>query len=98
MPDRQFKIVGQQPRGITFDLADSEYTSEREVLDPIGAENVEVAAKSTDEFIEAARDADAVIARWRRLTAKIIQPLVRCVVIGLGSVGADTVDVDAATE
>ena len=98
MPDRKFKIVVQQPRGISFDLADSEYAIEREVLDPIGAEIVEIPAKSSDEFIEAARDADAVIARWRRITAKIIQKLDKCVVIGLGSVGADTVDVDAATE
>ena len=69
-----------------------------EALDPIGAEIVEVPAKTEEEFIAAAQDADAVIARNRRITAAIIKGLRNCKVIGLGSVGADTVDVDAATE
>ncbi|MBI3825911.1 MAG: C-terminal binding protein [Candidatus Rokubacteria bacterium] len=95
----RFKVVVQKPAGgITYDLADSAYAIEREALDPIGAEVVEVPAKSEEEFIAAAKDADAVIARNRRITATIIKGLTRCRVIGLGSVGADTVDVDAATE
>ncbi len=96
---RKFKIVVQKPSsGITYDLADSAYSIEREALDPIGAEIVEVPAKTEEEFIAAAQDADAVIARNRRITAAIIKGLRNCKVIGLGSVGADTVDVDAATE
>jgi D-3-phosphoglycerate dehydrogenase len=95
----RFKVVVQKPApGITFDLAEGAYAIEREALDPIDAEIVEVAAKTEDEFIAAARDADAVIARNRRITATIIKGLAKCTVIGLGSVGADTVDVDAATE
>ena len=95
----KFKVVVQQPSGgITFDLAEGAYAIEREALDPIGAEIVEVPAKTEDEFIAAAKDADAVIARNRRITAAIIKGLKNCKVIGLGSVGADTVDVDAATE
>ncbi len=95
----KFKVVVQQPSGgITYDLADGAYAIEREALDPIGAEIVEVPAKTEEEFIAAAQDADAVIARNRRITAAIIKGLKRCKVIGLGSVGADTVDVDAATE
>ena len=95
-----FKVVIQKPAAgtITYDLADGAYAIEREALDPIGAEIVEVAAKTEEEFIAAARDADAVIARNRRITATIIKALRNCKVIGLGSVGADTVDVDAATE
>ncbi|MGH7384881.1 MAG: NAD(P)-dependent oxidoreductase, partial [Candidatus Rokuibacteriota bacterium] len=96
---QKFKVVVQKPSGgITYDLADSAYSIEREALDPIGAEIVEVPAKTEEEFIAAAQDADAVIARNRRITAAIIKGLKRCKVIGLGSVGADTVDVDAATE
>src|SRR5438876_10235731 len=95
----KFKVVVQKPAGgITYDLADSTYSIEREALDPIGAEIVEVPAKTEEEFIAAAKDADAVIARNRRITAAIIKGLRNCKVIGLGSVGADTVDVDAATE
>ncbi len=95
-----FKVVVQKPAPgtITYDLADGAYAIEREALDPIGAEIVEVAAKTEEEFIAAAQDADALIARNRRITAAIIKALKRCKVIGLGSVGADTVDVDAATD
>jgi D-3-phosphoglycerate dehydrogenase len=94
----RFKVVVQKQAGVSYDLADSLYEIEREALDPIGAAIVEVPAKTEEEFIVAARDADAVIARGRRITANIIKNLDRCKVIGLGSVGADTVDVDAATE
>jgi D-3-phosphoglycerate dehydrogenase / 2-oxoglutarate reductase len=95
-----FKVVIQKPAPgtATYDLAEGAYAIEREALDPIGAEIVEVAAKTEEEFIAAARDAHAVIARNRRITAAIIKGLSKCKVIGLGSVGADTVDVDAATE
>src|SRR4029077_14523776 len=95
----KFKVVVQKPSGgLTYDLGDSAYAIEREALDAIGAEIVEVPAKTEEEFIAAAKDADAVIARNRRITAGIIKGLENCKVIGLGSVGADTVDVDAATE
>src|SRR5215468_7631528 len=94
-----FKVVVQKPAGGgTYDFADSTYSIEREALDPIGAEIVELPAKTEEEFIALAQDADAVIARNRRITAAIIKGLKNCKVIGLGSVGADTVDVDAATE
>ena len=95
----KYKVVVQKPSGgVTYDLADPSYSIEREALDPIGAEIIEVPAKTEEEFIAAARDADALIARNRRISAAIIKGLRNCKVIGLGSVGADTVDVDAATE
>ena len=96
---KKFKVVVQRPAGgMSFDPAEGAYAIEREALDPIGAEIVELPAKTEDEFIALAQDADAVIARNRRITAAIIKGLKSCKVIGLGSVGADTVDVDAATE
>ena len=71
---RKFKVVVQKPSGgISFDLGESAYSIEREALDAIGAEIVEVPAKTEEEFIAAARDADAVIARNRRITAAIIK-------------------------
>ncbi len=98
MSESKYKVVVQKQKGISFDLADSAYEMEREALDPIGAEIVEVAAETEADFIAAARDADALIGRGRRITRPIIERLEKCVAIGLGSVGADTVDVDAATE
>ncbi len=75
-----------------------DFRYEREALDPIGATILEIPAETDAEFAEAARNADAVIAPGRRITAEIIEGLDRCVVIGLSSVGADTVDVEAATK
>jgi D-3-phosphoglycerate dehydrogenase len=55
----KFKVVVQQPSGgISFDLAEGAYAIEREALDPIGAEIVEV-RKTEEEFIAFAKDADA---------------------------------------
>ena len=93
----KYKVVTQKPAGVTFDLADGQYLLERESLDSIDAEIVEIDAASEDEFIASAKDADAVIARGRPITKKIIDALDNCKVISLGSVGADTVDVNAAT-
>ena len=73
------------------------YELEMEALEPLGAEIVEVAAKSEDDFVSAARDADALYAKVRPITKRIIDGLERCQVIALGSVGVDSVDVAAAT-
>src|SRR5499433_3485897 len=64
---------------------------------PLGAEIVEVPAGTEEEFVKTARDADALYAKGRRITKRIIDGLERCRVIALGSVGVDSVDVAAAT-
>jgi D-3-phosphoglycerate dehydrogenase / 2-oxoglutarate reductase len=68
-----------------------------EALGPIGAEVVEVAVTDEEEFLSAARDADALIGRGRPITKRIIDGLEQCKVIALGSVGVEYVDVAAAT-
>jgi D-3-phosphoglycerate dehydrogenase len=93
----KFKIVTQQAAGVSFGVSGEGYELEMEGLAPLEAEIVEVAARTEDEFIAAARDADALIAKGRPITGRIIAALERCRVIALGSVGADTVDVAAAT-
>ena len=65
-----FKVVTQKPAGVTFDLADGQYTLERESLDPIGAEIITIDASTEEEFIAQAKDADAIIARGRKITKK----------------------------
>ncbi len=97
MVEPKFKVAVQRPAtGSIF--GKNAYEMEREALDPIGASIIEVEASTVDEFINSSRDADAVIGHNRRITREIIAALEKCKVIGLGSVGADTVDVDAATE
>src|SRR5213593_4474634 len=93
----RFKIVTQHAAAVSFGVSGGGYKLEMEALGALDAEIVEVTGQSEDEFIAAARDADALIAKGRPLTRKIIEGLQRCKVIALGSVGADTVDVAAAT-
>jgi D-3-phosphoglycerate dehydrogenase / 2-oxoglutarate reductase len=90
----KFRIA--TPAGTSYTTA-SDYGYEMEALKPIDAEIYEVPAGSEDEFVSAARDADALYAKGRRITKKMIDGLQRCKIISLGSVGVDTVDVDAAT-
>ena len=90
----KFKVV--TPTGPTYG-AKSDYALELEALRPLGAEIVEVDAKGEDDFVAAARDADALYAKGRKITKKIVDGLSRCRVISLGSVGVDSVDVAAAT-
>ena len=97
----KFKVVAfsdalkGQPAGSTMESA---YELELEALGSIDAEVVEVSTTVEEEFIEAARDADAIIGGWHPITRTIIEGLQRCKVIALGSVGVDKVDVAAATE
>ena len=73
------------------------YALELEALAPV-ADIVEIQAQTSAEFAAAAADADAIITSWGiRIDAEVIAGLKQCVVIGVGSVGVDMVDVDAAT-
>jgi D-3-phosphoglycerate dehydrogenase len=91
----KFKVV--TPTGGSYTVAGAGYDLEMEALTPLGAEMVEIGAKSDEEFAAAARDADALYAKGRRITKRIIDGLERCKIIALGSVGVDSVDVAAAT-
>ncbi len=91
------KVVAQLPRRAHAGSVSERYALELEALAPL-AEIHEVQADTPAEFIAGARDADALITSWGiRIDSQIIAGLERCVVIGVGSVGVDMVDVDAAT-
>ena len=91
----KFRIA--TPAGASFTVAGGGYGYEMEALAPIDAEIYEIPAGSEDEFVAAAKDADALYAKGRPITKRMIDGLARCKIISLGSVGVDTVDVDAAT-
>jgi D-3-phosphoglycerate dehydrogenase len=91
----KFTVV--TPAGVSYGTPGAGYELEMEALGPLGAEIVEVAAKTDDEFAKAAREADALYAKGRPITKRIIDGLERCKMIALGSVGVDSVDVAAAT-
>src|SRR5665213_3023056 len=91
----RFKVV--TPKGTSFAVAGSGYEIENEALIPLDAEIVEIDASSENSFISAAHDADAVYAKGRSFTKRMIDGLERCKIIALGTVGSDYVDVAAAT-
>ena len=92
------KVAIQIPPHARAGSVAERYGYELEALAPI-AELVEVRSGSPQEFIEGARDADAIVTSWGiRIDKQIIAGLERCVVIGCASVGVDMIDVDAATE
>jgi D-3-phosphoglycerate dehydrogenase len=90
-----FKIV--TPVGASFSAPGVGYKLEMEGLAPVAAEIVEIPTGTDDEFVSAARDADALYAKGRLITNRIIDGLERCKIIALGTVGVDSVDIAAAT-
>ncbi len=96
MTDKK-KVVVQLPVQAKSQTIAERYALELEALAPV-ADIVEVEAKTSEAFAEAAKDADALITSWGiRIDETIIGRLEKCVVIGVGSVGVDMVDIEAAT-
>jgi D-3-phosphoglycerate dehydrogenase / 2-oxoglutarate reductase len=93
------KRVGiQLPKQAQNQTVAERFALELEALAPV-ADIIEVRADTPGEFAAGVADMDAIITSWGlRIDSQVIHGLERCVVIGVGSVGVDTVDVEAATE
>jgi D-3-phosphoglycerate dehydrogenase len=82
----------------TRDIA-KRYELELEYLDPVGVQLIESDTTDEDEFIDIAKDADAILTSWGvRINERMIAALEKCIIIGVGSIGTDMIDVEAATE
>jgi len=91
------KVVVQLPPRAKSQTVEERYSLELEALAPV-AEIVEVDARTPEAFAEAAADADALITSWGiNIDEAVISKLAKCSVIGVGSVGVDMVDIEAAT-
>ena len=90
----KFKVIVQA--GSVYKHSD--YDLEREILEPVGAELIEVKSDNKNDFIKEARKADALIAGKMQLSEDIIEKLENCKIISIGSVGTDTIDITAATK
>jgi D-3-phosphoglycerate dehydrogenase len=98
MPEAK-KVVVQLPRKDKAPSIAKRYELELEALDPIGVELIESETFDEEKFIELAKDADGILTSWGvRLNSNVIDNLNKCVIIGVGSIGVDMVDVEAATE
>ncbi|MCY4656256.1 MAG: C-terminal binding protein [Gammaproteobacteria bacterium] len=92
------KVAMQLPRRAAVANLEERYALELEALAPV-ADIVEVESPTPEAFAKGAKDCDAIITSWGiHINKTIIDKLDKCVVIGLGSVGVDMVDVEAATE
>jgi D-3-phosphoglycerate dehydrogenase len=94
----RYKVVAQKLPASKLADYGADYVMERKALDMIGAKIIEVDASSEEEFIEAAKDADAIVGIGRQITRNIIQSLTKCRIIAVPAVGFDNVDVAAATQ
>lgn len=73
---------------------------ERETFDQTEVNLVEIEARTEDEYIECAKDADAILGHGGavKISRRVIESLQNCMIIALPSVGFDSVDIPAATE
>ena len=84
----------------TVVIADYDYGDvdiERAIIEDAGLRLVAAQCKTEDDVIEAARDADAIIAQYATVGARAIDAFTRCQVIARYGTGVDIVDVEAAT-
>ena len=73
------------------------WSLELEILDSV-ADIVELRADTSRELAEGVSDLDAFLTSWGlRIDTQVIGAMRKCVVIGVGSVGVDLVDLAAAT-
>jgi D-3-phosphoglycerate dehydrogenase len=70
----------------------------REVLSRVGAELLVAEAPMPEAIMQVARDADAVLVTYAKVTAGMIGQMTRCRIIARFGVGVDNVDILAATE
>lgn len=97
MTAQKKKVVIQLPAIAKAGNLRERYSLELEALDAL-ADVVEVSSENASQFVAGIRDADAIITSWGvTIDSQMIAGLEKCVVIGVGSVGVDMVDIDAAT-
>jgi D-3-phosphoglycerate dehydrogenase len=91
--------VERQPKVVRVgEIGSITLVGETEELAKVNAEFVKADCTTEDGIIEAARDADAVLAFDAVMTRRVIEAMPRCKVIVNYGVGYDSIDIDAATE
>jgi D-3-phosphoglycerate dehydrogenase / 2-oxoglutarate reductase len=70
----------------------------RAVLSKIGAQLTLADEPKAEAILRVARDADALLATYAKITAEMIWQMTRCRIISRFGIGVDNVDIPAATE
>ena len=69
----------------------------RKVVSRVGAELRLAKAPTAEAIVEVARDADAVLITYAKLTTEIIEQMTKCRIISRFGIGVDNVDIATAT-
>jgi D-3-phosphoglycerate dehydrogenase len=97
MASARKKVGVQLPRQAQNQTIETRWALELEALAPL-ADIVEIRADTPAEFAAGVADVDAIITSWGlRIDRQVIEAMRHCTVIGVGSVGVDMVDIEAAT-
>ena len=86
------------PKVVVADYDYGDVNIERSIVTAAGFELVAAQAKSQDDVIAVAADADAVLTQYAEIGKRAIDSFTRCKVIARYGIGVDIVDVDAATK
>jgi len=95
--ERRFKVMRVERKAelpMVFVPTDVEAAQ----LAKVNAELVEAACNNEDEIIKAARDADALLVIFAKMTRRVLESLPKLQAIVRYGIGYDTIDVDAATD
>ncbi len=87
----------RKPTVVIADYDFDDVDIERDIIEPAGFTLVAAHAKSEDEVIAAARDADAILVQYAPVGERAMDAFTRCRVIARYGTGYDIVDVAAAT-
>src|SRR5688572_18533373 len=69
----------------------------REVVSRIGADLQLASANTPEAIMQIARDADAILVTYAKITGDMIRQLTRCRIVSRFGIGVDNVDIEAAT-
>jgi D-3-phosphoglycerate dehydrogenase len=69
----------------------------RAAVSRIGGELVQAKAPTPEAIIEVARNADAILTTYAKVTTEVVQALTRCRIIARFGIGVDNVDIEMAT-
>ena len=70
----------------------------RAAVSRIGGELVEAKAPTPEAILEVARNADAILTTYAKVTTEVVQALTKCRIIARFGIGVDNVDIDMATK
>ena len=86
--------------GFQVAVADSVFPNldpAREVLSRVGAQLQLASAPTPEAIMAVARNADAILVTYAKITAEMIRPLTKCRIISRFGIGVDNVDIAEAT-